>query len=201
MALGRLPRFCGAKGRCVDRSSACTNSAVPSGRPVCVDRRIAASSDALSLAFRNARQLSTVQRACHISRASHHESGTRAQWTAALDHCGCWFHSPTARVRVLSDHSQLTKNRDVMDSDWRSSNLTSLVSATATLTRLAQMALCRESLPYPHLHQGESRGPSGGARGMCQFQITGTSEARFQIMWRFSTKLHVPGSRSKVSAT
>jgi hypothetical protein len=53
---------------------------------VCVDRQIAASSDALSFAFRNARQLSAVQRDCHSSRASHPESGTRAQWTAALDH-------------------------------------------------------------------------------------------------------------------
>jgi hypothetical protein len=31
MALGRLPRFCGARGRCVDRFKACTNSAVREG--------------------------------------------------------------------------------------------------------------------------------------------------------------------------
>ena len=45
-----------------------------------------------------------------------------------------------ARRPRLSDRPQLTKNRDVMDSDWRSSNRTSSLSVTATLTRLAQMA-------------------------------------------------------------
>ena len=85
-ALGRLPRFCGVRGRCVDRSSAHTNPAVPNGRPVCVDRRIAASTDGFSFALRNARQLSPFQCDCHSSRASHPGSISAAQWAAALDH-------------------------------------------------------------------------------------------------------------------
>ena len=86
IARGGRPRFCGAKGRCVDRSSARTNSAVPSGRPVWVDKRIAASSGALSFISRNARQLAEFHRDCHSCITRHPGSGTAAQWAAALDH-------------------------------------------------------------------------------------------------------------------
>ena len=51
-----------------------------------VDIRIAASSDALSFTSRNARQLCELHRDFQSSIASQPESGTAAQWAAALDH-------------------------------------------------------------------------------------------------------------------
>jgi RHS repeat-associated protein len=69
-ALGGRPPFCGASRRFMDRSRACTNSALPSGRPVWVHRRISFSLDSISAAARYCRQALAVQLFRHTSKSN-----------------------------------------------------------------------------------------------------------------------------------
>jgi hypothetical protein len=61
------------------------NSAVPSGRPVCVHCRMAVISDSVPPAVRYFCQLETSQCRCHISISKQPSAASVPQWAAALD--------------------------------------------------------------------------------------------------------------------
>ena len=64
------PLLSGIKRRCVMVSIARTNSAVPSGLPVCVHSRMAAVSSSESFSRKYCRQLELSQRSCHCPSSS-----------------------------------------------------------------------------------------------------------------------------------
>jgi hypothetical protein len=87
-ALGGRPPFCGASRRFIVPSRACTNSALPSGRPVWVHRRISVSLDSVSPAARYCRQALAVQLFRHSSKSKTSFRASAPQCAAALDDSG-----------------------------------------------------------------------------------------------------------------
>ena len=85
-ALGGRPPFCGASRRFIVPSRACTNSALPRGRPVWVHRRISVSLDSISPAARYCRQALAVQLFRHSSKSNISLRASAPQCAAALDH-------------------------------------------------------------------------------------------------------------------
>jgi hypothetical protein len=80
------PPFCGASRRFIVPSRACTNSALPRGRPVRVHRRISVSLDSISPAARYFRHALAVQLFRHSSKSKASFRDSAPQCAAALDH-------------------------------------------------------------------------------------------------------------------
>jgi hypothetical protein len=88
-ALGWRPPLRGASRRFIDPSRACTNSALPNGRPVWAHRRISVSLDSISPAARYSCQALAVQFSRHTSKSNCSFRTSSPQCAAALDH----FHA------------------------------------------------------------------------------------------------------------
>jgi hypothetical protein len=87
-ALGGRPPSCGAS-RFIVPSRACTNSALPRGRPVWVHRRISVSLDSISPAARYCRQALAVQLFRHRSKSKASFRDSTPQCVLASDDRGC----------------------------------------------------------------------------------------------------------------
>lgn len=80
------PPFRGASGRDICCSNAATNSGLPKGRPVCVERRSRLSSETASASTRNSHHSSTFHLLLQRSISSIGSGLANPQCAAALDH-------------------------------------------------------------------------------------------------------------------